>query len=111
MLAESRRFTLYLYPGLEEKWYLKKDEAYAEEETGFLLSKRFNNSTHQCRHNWEGFRTGARVLKKTIPRGTQGRNVGCRLWRQSDLFSSSPITDEAEKTLNKCFQMNKCVVD
>ena len=64
MLTESR-FTLYLCPVLGEKWHLKKDENCTEEETGFLLSKEFSNSTHGGGQGgrWEGLEKGAHAFK------------------------------------------------
>ena len=106
-MLESRRFTLSLC--------LVPGEKVAPEKTlelcrggNWISAKECSNSTRQGGPSWEMLEMGRAILKRHGPVETQGRNVD---WRQSDLFSSFPITDEAEGTLGQCLMTsNKWVM-
>ena len=58
-----------------------------------------------------GWKREHMLLNRHFPEEAQSGNIDCRLWRQSDLFSSSHIRDEAERPLNKCWLIsNKWVM-
>lgn len=95
-LAGPRRFTLYrcLVLGGEKMAPKKRPELCRG--GNWISAKEASNSTHQGGPSWDTLEIGYVFLKR------QGRGIDSRHWRQPDLFPSSPLTDEAEGTLDQC---------